>query len=51
MPGISNSSFYKQETVNVLGENGPSTSISGVKSVSEADTMQKQAIKMSTPEV
>ncbi|XP_065016091.1 nuclear pore complex protein NUP1-like [Musa acuminata AAA Group] len=48
--GISNSSFYKQETVNVLGENGPSTSISGVKSVSEADTMQKQAIKMSTPE-
>ncbi|CAL9210408.1 unnamed protein product, partial [Musa hybrid cultivar] len=48
--GISNSSFYKQETVNVLGENGPSTSISGVKSVPEADTMQKPAIKMSAPE-
>ncbi|CAD5187141.1 unnamed protein product [Musa acuminata subsp. malaccensis] len=45
-----NSSFYKQETVNVLGENGPSTSISGVKSVPEADTMQKPAIKMSAPE-
>lgn len=51
MPGISNSSFYKQVTVNVLGENGPSTSISGVKSVSEADTMQKSSIKMSAPEV
>ncbi|URE20274.1 hypothetical protein MUK42_10632 [Musa troglodytarum] len=48
--GISNSSFYKQEGVNALGENGPSTSISGVKSVSEADTMQKPAIKMSAPE-
>ncbi|RRT73590.1 hypothetical protein GW17_00013712, partial [Ensete ventricosum] len=51
MPGISNSSLYKQDRVNVLGENGPSTSISGVKLVSDADTMQKPAIKMGAPEV